>query len=360
MHVDGFRFDLASVLVARRVGTAAAEPPVLWDIETDPRARRHQADRRGVGRRRASTRWAASSATRWTEWNGRFRDDVRRFVRGRAGHGGGARDRDLLGSPDLYGDEQREPGAEHQLRHLPRRLHARTTSSPTTASTTRPTARTTATAPTTTRAGTAASRAPATIPPIEALRSRQVKNFLATLLLSPGRPMLVDGRRGPPHPARQQQRLLPGQRDQLARLDAWSSATPTSTASCGGCSPSACARRGSDTQGMTLTSSCRAPHRVARRRARPSPTGATTPTRSPSRSRACTATSGCTEFSTPTGNRSASSCPPPGTRGTWRRWLDTSLTHPRTSSWDEAPHIAEPSYTAQPRSIALLVEQEIQ
>ena len=67
------------------------------------------------------------------------------------------------------------------------------TSSPTTTSTTRPTSRTTATAPTTTARGTAASRAPTDDPEILALRARQQRNFLATLLLSQGVPMLLGG-----------------------------------------------------------------------------------------------------------------------------------------------------------------------
>ena len=88
------------------------------------------------------------------------------------------------------------------------------------ASTTRRTARTTATATTTTTAGTAASRARPTIPRSARCARRQKRNLLATLLLSQGMPMLARRRRDRPHPGRQQQRLLPGQRDQLGRLDA--------------------------------------------------------------------------------------------------------------------------------------------
>ncbi len=94
------------------------------------------------------------------------------------------------------------------------------TSSPTTTSTTRPTSRTTATAPTTTAPGTAASRAPTDDPEILALRARQQRNFLTTLLLSQGVPMLLGGDEIGRTQQRQQQRLLPGQRDQLVRLGA--------------------------------------------------------------------------------------------------------------------------------------------
>ena len=55
-------------------------------------------------------------------------------------------------------------------------------------------------------------------PAILALRARQKRNLLATLLLSQGVPMLLMGDELGPHPARQQQRLLPGRRDQLVRL----------------------------------------------------------------------------------------------------------------------------------------------
>jgi hypothetical protein len=57
-------------------------------------------------------------------------------------------------------------------------------------------------------------------PAVLGLRSRQVRNFATLLMLSHGVPMILIGRRGRPHAARQQQRLLPGQRDQLVRLDA--------------------------------------------------------------------------------------------------------------------------------------------
>ncbi len=57
------------------------------------------------------------------------------------------------------------------------------------------------------------------MPAVLALRARQQRNFLATLLLSQGTPMLLGGDEIGPDPARQQQRLVPGQRDLLVRLD---------------------------------------------------------------------------------------------------------------------------------------------
>ena len=99
----------------------------------------------------------------------------------------------LTGSSDLYESDGRKPFAVDQLRHRPRRLHAGRPRLVQRASTTRPTSRTTATAPTTTARGTAASRVRPTTPPIVELRGRQQRNFLATLLLSQGVPMLLGG-----------------------------------------------------------------------------------------------------------------------------------------------------------------------
>ena len=53
MHVDGFRFDLASILSRDETGRPLENPPVLWDIEFGSRPCRHQTDRRGVGCRRS-------------------------------------------------------------------------------------------------------------------------------------------------------------------------------------------------------------------------------------------------------------------------------------------------------------------
>ena len=126
----------------------------------------------------------------WTEWNGIYRDDVRDFWRGQA-----ARRRvrvALHRLADLY--RPTAAGRSPRSTSSPPTTASRcATSSPTTRSTTRPTSRTTATAPTTTARGTAASRAQTDDPEINALRARQQRNFLATLLLSQGVPMLLGG-----------------------------------------------------------------------------------------------------------------------------------------------------------------------
>jgi glycogen operon protein len=107
MHVDGFRFDLASILSRDESGHPLPSPPVLWDIESDPLL---------AGTKLIAEAWDAAglyqvgsfAGDAWHEWNGKFRDDVRAFLRGdeRTVPRVAAR---LLGSPDIYGHEQREP-----------------------------------------------------------------------------------------------------------------------------------------------------------------------------------------------------------------------------------------------------------
>jgi len=79
-HIDGFRFDLASVLSRNEKGEPIEDPPILWEIESDPVL---------AGTKLIAEAWDAAglyqlgsfTGDRWAEWNGRFRDDVRRFVR---------------------------------------------------------------------------------------------------------------------------------------------------------------------------------------------------------------------------------------------------------------------------------------
>ena len=76
MHVDGFRFDLASILARDARGHPMAAPPVLWDIESDPVL---------ANVKLIAEAWDAAGLYQvgsfvgdsWKEWNGRFRDDVR-------------------------------------------------------------------------------------------------------------------------------------------------------------------------------------------------------------------------------------------------------------------------------------------
>src|SRR5438270_1433887 len=106
MHVDGFRFDLASILSRDSSGQCMTTPPVLWDIESDPIL---------AGTKLIAEAWDAAGLYQvgsfigdsWMEWNGRFRDDFRSFFRGECGTVSRIAER-LLGSPDVYGHKQRE------------------------------------------------------------------------------------------------------------------------------------------------------------------------------------------------------------------------------------------------------------
>jgi glycogen operon protein len=107
MHVDGFRFDLASILSRDQDGRPMASPPILWDIESDPIL---------ANVKLIAEAWDAAGLYQvgrfvgdsWKEWNGRFRDDTRAFLKGDNGTVRGMAFR-LSGSPDIYEQEQREP-----------------------------------------------------------------------------------------------------------------------------------------------------------------------------------------------------------------------------------------------------------
>ncbi len=107
MHVDGFRFDLASVLARDEAGRPLENPPILWEIESDPVL---------AGTKIIAEAWDAAGlyqvgsfiGHRWAEWNGQFRDDVRRFVKGDEGMVTKLAAR-ITGSPDLYPQPGREP-----------------------------------------------------------------------------------------------------------------------------------------------------------------------------------------------------------------------------------------------------------
>jgi len=106
MHVDGFRFDLASILARDSSGAVLSNPPVLWDIESDPAL---------AGTKMIAEAWDAAGLYQvgsfvgdsWKEWNDRFRDDTRDFFRGSQDSVRCMADR-LLGSPSIYGRRGRE------------------------------------------------------------------------------------------------------------------------------------------------------------------------------------------------------------------------------------------------------------
>ncbi len=108
MHVDGFRFDLASILSRGPDGEVLSDPPILERIALDPVLAKTKIiaeawDAAGLYQVGDFPHWQ-----RWMEWNGRFRDDVRRYIRGDEGTIP-LLARRLSGSSDLYEDEGREP-----------------------------------------------------------------------------------------------------------------------------------------------------------------------------------------------------------------------------------------------------------
>jgi glycogen operon protein len=190
MHVDGFRFDLASILSRDESGRPVPNPPVLWDIESDPLL---------AGTKLIAEAWDAAGLYQvgafvgdaWQEWNGRFRDDVRHFLKGDDGFVPHVASR-LLGSPDIYGRKEREP--EHSInfvtchdgftlndlvsyneKHNEANGDQNHDGADDNASW---------------NCGAEGPCAPAAV---ERLRNRQVKNFLALEMMSAGTPMLLMG-----------------------------------------------------------------------------------------------------------------------------------------------------------------------
>jgi len=190
MHVDGFRFDLASILSRDETGQPVRNPPVIWDIESDPML---------AGTKLIAEAWDAAGLYQvgsfvgdtWQEWNGRFRDDVRRFWKADRGTVSAFATR-LLGSPDLYAHEEREP--EQSVNFVTchdgftlndlvsyNQKHNEANGEDN-------------------RDGTADDSSwncgvegPTEDPEVEARRSRQIKNFLTVQLMAVGTPMLLMG-----------------------------------------------------------------------------------------------------------------------------------------------------------------------
>jgi glycogen operon protein len=190
MHIDGFRFDLASILSRDETGHPVPSPPILWDIESDPLL---------SGTKLIAEAWDAAGLYQvgsfvgdaWQEWNGRFRDDVRGFLKGDAGTVPRLARR-LLGSPDIYGHKKRE--AEHSVNFITchdgftlndlvsyDRKHNEANGEDN---------RDGANENVSWNCGVEGATDDAEV---EALRNRQVKNFFALELLSAGTPMLLMG-----------------------------------------------------------------------------------------------------------------------------------------------------------------------
>ena len=109
-RVDGFRFDLASILGRNEDGTPMSSPPLLESLAYDPILRdvdliAEAWDAGGLYQVGSFPSWK-----RWAEWNGKYRDDMRSFLKGDDGYAKAAALR-VMGSPDLYPPDKRGPAA---------------------------------------------------------------------------------------------------------------------------------------------------------------------------------------------------------------------------------------------------------
>jgi isoamylase len=190
MHVDGFRFDLASVLARDAAGNPLPNPPVLWDIESDPAL---------AGVKLIAEAWDAGGLYQvgsfigdsWKEWNGRFRDDVRDFFRGAPGSVTRVADR-LVGSPRIYGHEARE--AEQSVNFVT--CHDGFTLNDLVSYDQKhneANGEDNRDGANDNRSWNCGVEGPSGDPQIERLRNRQVKNFLTVTLLALGVPMIAMG-----------------------------------------------------------------------------------------------------------------------------------------------------------------------
>jgi isoamylase len=190
MHVDGFRFDLASILARDSSGQVLSNPPVLWDIESDPAL---------AGTKFIAEAWDAAGLYQvgsfvgdsWKEWNGKFRDDVRAFYRGEDDTVARLADR-FLGSPAIYGHKERD--AEESVNfvtcHDGFTLNDLVSYNQKHNEANREDNRDGAND---NRSWNCGVEGPSTDPRIDALRNRQVKNFLTVTMLSLGIPMIGMG-----------------------------------------------------------------------------------------------------------------------------------------------------------------------
>ncbi|MCY3004909.1 MAG: glycogen debranching protein GlgX [Planctomycetota bacterium] len=189
-HIDGFRFDLASILSRDRTGHLLPHSPLVELISEDPML----ADTKLI-----AEAWDAAGAyqvgafggPRWSEWNGLFRDDIRKFWRGDEGRIGILATR-LCGSSDLYEPSGRKPTSSinfitshdgftlndlvsYQSKHN------------------EPNGENNRDGENNNYSLNHGVEGPSTSKPIRRKRTRQLRNLLATLLLSQGVPMLLMG-----------------------------------------------------------------------------------------------------------------------------------------------------------------------
>lgn len=109
MHVDGFRFDLASILGRDQKGNVLPDPPMLEIIAEDPILRDTKIIAEAWDAAGLYQVGSFSTDSRWSEWNGKFRDDIRSFFAGFDNSVTNLATR-IAGSSDLYHNNSRGPG----------------------------------------------------------------------------------------------------------------------------------------------------------------------------------------------------------------------------------------------------------
>ena len=190
MHVDGFRFDLASVFSRDEQGEPMMNPPILWEIDSDPVL---------AGTKLIAEAWdvgglyqvGSFGRDKWKEWNGRFRDDIRCFVKGDHDTVLNLRRR-MTGSFDIY-KAGNQPAAQninfitchdgftlndlvsYNHKHNEANLELNSDGVDVNSS------------------WNCGVEGPSTDPAVDRLRLQQIKNFLLLSLLSVGTPMLLMG-----------------------------------------------------------------------------------------------------------------------------------------------------------------------
>ena len=190
-HVDGFRFDLASILGRDQNGAPMHSPPLLETLAFDPILGKCKLiaeawDAGGLYQVGSFPSWG-----RWAEWNGKYRDDARKFLKGEPGLAGPMAQR-LQGSPDLYQRQNRGTRASinfitahdgfslmdmvsYNGKHNDANGENNSDGSNDNDS------------------WNCGWEGPSTDPAVNRLRVKQVKNALAMLLVSQGTPMILSG-----------------------------------------------------------------------------------------------------------------------------------------------------------------------
>jgi glycogen operon protein len=190
MHVDGFRFDLASIFSRNESGKPMLNPPIIWEIDSDPVL---------AGTKLIAEAWDSGGLyqvgsfgeDKWKESNGQFRDDIRRFVKGDQNTVSKLRER-IAGSLDLYYERDRPAEqsinfvtchdgftlndlVSYNLKHNEANNESNTDGGNVNLS------------------WNCGAEGPPVSADIERLRMQQTRNLLALTLLSVGTPMLLMG-----------------------------------------------------------------------------------------------------------------------------------------------------------------------